>query len=50
MTTEHPWRPGETHRYTPCGRHAGALSRMDFWTAYDYAASCSECITEERAA
>lgn len=36
--------------YCPCGRHADALSRMDFDRAFDIATDCPDCIVtaEER--
>lgn len=44
----HGWQPGETHRYLACGRHESALSRMDFWDAFDRAEDCNDCETEVR--
>jgi hypothetical protein len=44
-----PWRDGETDRYEPCGRHAGALDRMDYDEAWDCAAKCCDgCVAEVR--
>jgi hypothetical protein len=46
----HPWQPGEDTRYEACGRHAGALSRMDFEHAVDVAIDCPDCTVEFRGA
>jgi hypothetical protein len=43
------WREGETDRYEPCGRHRGALDRMEYEEAWDYAAKCCDnCVAEVR--
>ena len=48
-TLDLPWRDGEHDRYEPCARHAGALSRMDYDDAWEYAARhCDECVAEVR--
>jgi hypothetical protein len=45
------WREGETDRYEPCGRHRGALDRMEYEEAWDYAAKCCDnCVAEVRRA
>ena len=31
--------------YSPCPRHAGALSRLDFDRAFDIANQCPDCTT-----
>lgn len=46
--SEHPWEYGQTHRYVACGNHEAAMSRMDFWDAFDRATDCSDCVTEVR--
>ena len=44
-----PWADGETDRYEPCPRHAGALDRMDYDAAWAFAAKrCGSCVAEVR--
>lgn len=48
-TLDLPWADGETDRYEPCSRHAGALDRMDYDAAWRYAAhACESCVAEVR--
>lgn len=49
-TLDLPWHDGETDRYEACGRHAAALSRMDYDTAWERARDCPNCVAEVRPA
>lgn len=47
-----PWQPGQTSRYLGCSRHEGALSRMDYEAAWEWAALCQrqggDCVAQVR--
>lgn len=42
------WLPGQESRFSACWRHEGALSRMEYEQALDYAEACTECVVEYR--
>lgn len=48
MTAEIEWLPGQDSRFEACWRHEGALARMDYAQALDYAEACGDCVVQHR--